>query len=453
MPAPTNTSALTATDLGTLPASLSQNVHDAGTTHTVWFSFYVAVTGVVRAKPFGDLAVYRPRVAVYTGPASAPVHTGITGNANGQVQFRVTPAATYYLRVITNSGNPTPAVLLFEVEAHVFAAVPAGSLVVPDDSYPYATILSPTVDHGILGFVDLSPGEAGDTLAAGEMLVEDILEHDVNVYQPNFTLLAEIPFDTANTGGNIRANWALNKFVAGSPTNPPVVKVILPDGTIESTHTLTGEEDGMRCLSLSNDGSILYWGRATSGIEDTGIVYRWDMVNDVALSDLVNHATEPAYVWEIITLADDTLLVLFVAASGPTPLVTEVRHYNPAGTLLHTYDFIAEPDQWFPADAPPRIGRAADDPLSFFIRLHYDTGYTKFKRIRISDGAVLSEPEYLDYLSGSYIAEETATPVADWGVSISCPFWQMPVALGAGDVGGAGGVIGPLVWVHMTRRI
>jgi hypothetical protein len=274
----------------------------------------------------------------------------------------------------------------------------------------------------------------------------------VNVYTPDFEPLTEIPFNTSTIRGSIRANWAQNKFVMGTGTTPSVVKIVLGDGTVESTHALTGEEDDLACVSINNEGTILYWSRRTSGIEDTGIVYRWDLVNDVALSDLYEHSDEPALVWEILTLADDTLLVLFVAASGPTPLLVEVLHLEPDGTLLDTYDFTSEPDQWFPADAPPRIARGLDDPDSFWIRLHYDTGYTKFRNILISDGSTISEVEYLDYLGGIYIAEETETPVAKWGVSISCPFWITPVALAPGGGGGDGGVIGPLVWVHIPRR-
>jgi len=454
MPAPTNISALTATDLGSLPASVTQNVHDAGTTYTVWFGpITVASATVIRVHPFGALGGYEPRAIIYTGPASSPVNTDISGNANSPVQFLATPAETYYLRVLTNAGNPTPAMLQLDVSAHVPVAVPDGSIVVPSDEFAYAAIISSTIDHGLLRFVEMSPGEAGDTMSTGEILMEDTIDDDVNVYQPDFSLATEIPFNTQNIGGSIRANWTLNKFVIGSPSDPPVVKIVLPDGTVESTHTLTGEDDNLRACAINNAGTILYWGRKTSGIEDTGIVYRWDLTNDVALSDLVNHATEPAHVWEIIVLDDDTILVLFVAASGSTPLMTEVHHYEPDGTLLHTYDFIAEPDQWFPADAPPRIARALDDPLSFWIRLHYDTGFTKFRNVLISDGSTISEVEYLDYLGGAYIAEETETPVADWGVSISCPFWITPGELPpGGGGGGSGGVIGPLVWVHMTRR-
>ena len=195
---------------------MTQDVHDAGVTYTVWYGpITVSSNTTLRAFPFGAIGGYEPRVDMFTGPASAPVNLGINSNANSQVQWRATPAQTYFLRIRTNAGNPTPANLVLQVSAHTTDVVAAGSIVVPDDEFPYASILSPTIDHGILRFVDLSPGEAGDVLEGGEMLIEDIIDDDVNVYDANFGLVTEIPFNTSTIGGSIRANWARNKFVAG----------------------------------------------------------------------------------------------------------------------------------------------------------------------------------------------------------------------------------------------
>jgi hypothetical protein len=64
MPAPTNTSFATATDLGTLSASTltaSLRVDDSGTAYTVYFTFVAASDGVAAgALAFGDLVTYQP---------------------------------------------------------------------------------------------------------------------------------------------------------------------------------------------------------------------------------------------------------------------------------------------------------------------------------------------------------------------------------------------------------
>lgn len=60
MPAPTNVSFATASELGSLPALTSENVHDAGTTYEAFHKF-TAPTGAVVVGIFsrGDLAQRR----------------------------------------------------------------------------------------------------------------------------------------------------------------------------------------------------------------------------------------------------------------------------------------------------------------------------------------------------------------------------------------------------------
>src|SRR5688500_16232274 len=104
MPAPTNTSATTATDLGTLPASVSQNVHDSGTTYEVWHKFTApAGVTVVGVFGFGDLTTYRPTIRPYNGPAGAPTALLSIGAENKPIQFPVTPGTEYFLKCTPNA--------------------------------------------------------------------------------------------------------------------------------------------------------------------------------------------------------------------------------------------------------------------------------------------------------------------------------------------------------------
>jgi hypothetical protein len=88
---PTNTTFLTATELGSLPASTSQNVHDSGTTYEVFHKF-TAPAGAVVVGVFarGDLSVYRPTVRVYVGPAASPIQILGIAALNKALQFPVT---------------------------------------------------------------------------------------------------------------------------------------------------------------------------------------------------------------------------------------------------------------------------------------------------------------------------------------------------------------------------
>src|SRR5262245_58692510 len=104
MPAPTNTSATTATDLGTLPASVSQNVHDSGTTYEVWFKFTAPADAVViGAFAFGDLVTYKPTIRPYNGPAGAPTQILSIAAENKPIQFPVSAGTEYFLKVTPNA--------------------------------------------------------------------------------------------------------------------------------------------------------------------------------------------------------------------------------------------------------------------------------------------------------------------------------------------------------------
>src|SRR5262245_41304056 len=128
MPAPTNISFATSTDLGALPASTTQRVDDSGTTYTVYYKL-TAPTGavVLGAFGFGDLVTYKPTLDLYDQS-----QTSLLGifNQNKPVQFPVTPGQVYYLKFTPNAGNPSPANLSVTASVAPNTTVPAGSLAV-----------------------------------------------------------------------------------------------------------------------------------------------------------------------------------------------------------------------------------------------------------------------------------------------------------------------------------
>src|SRR6187402_317415 len=127
MPAPTNVSALLATDLGTLPASVTQTVDFGGTTYTVWYKFTPDTTGVVSVFGYGDASVYKPDTRVYLGPASAPVaYLNVAAGDNQPILFPVTGGVEYFLRFQTNIGNPTPASLAIAAQMAPTGELAAG---------------------------------------------------------------------------------------------------------------------------------------------------------------------------------------------------------------------------------------------------------------------------------------------------------------------------------------
>src|SRR5262245_20956150 len=137
MPAPSNTSFTNATDLGTLPASVSQNVHDSGTTYTVYYKL-TAPTGakVVSVFGFGDLTTYKPSTSVYHGALPTPPSwLNIAGGQNVPIQFPVDEGEVYYLKFTKNGTNPNPAQLTITAQvAPDASSFPDGAIVVNDDT-------------------------------------------------------------------------------------------------------------------------------------------------------------------------------------------------------------------------------------------------------------------------------------------------------------------------------
>lgn len=402
------------------PYSDSFNVHDSGYTHTIW-GVYTGEVGikVLGTFGFGDLTTYRPRSQVYVG-LSDTLSTAFIDNVNRALQIPVDPGVDFYTRYTPNSGNPTPAVLLFNAQHAPDLAVEGGELVVPDDLFLRAAILSLSPDYAVRRFEIFSPGEAGDILPSGVMAMENIVDVTVDIYNADFSLLVKLAINSSTSAGSIRANPTLNKFFAYSRApNPDQIVSILPSGVIDATYTLLGINNTVRAIAVGNDEITLYYSSSTG---DTAAVHRWDLFNSSALPDLVNLGTSTS-IWDIHVLLDGTILVLFVNFS----LGGIIRHYQTDGTLLHTYDY-ADNAEEFPFGTPPRIARANDDPASFWYWRHPTSplGISKFLNIRISDGAVLRTHLSVEYELGAYTPAETATPISRFGNSFSCPFWVLP---------------------------
>ena len=155
-------------------------------------------------------------------------------------------------------------------------------------------------------------GEGGDTLPDGTMAIENIATPSVTVLDHTFTELADLSFNPTTAAGSVRANPTLHKFVAISKTpNADEVKIINPDGTVASTHAITGINN-MRALAVSNDGKTLYYSRTTG---DIAALYRHDLEAGSALPNLVNLGTT-TNLFDILTMADGTVLAGFVNGAG-----------------------------------------------------------------------------------------------------------------------------------------
>jgi hypothetical protein len=415
MPAPTNISAGTATDLGTLPASVSQDVHDSGTTYTVWYKYTPTTSQMIGVFGFGDLSVYRPTVTVFTGTGSTPVGIAVTNKA---IQVYVNSGSTYWFRFIPNGGNPTPAVLLIEAEAFVPEAIPSGAILVNDDTDggPGAIVSSiDGDDYHVYYFVSPFPaGESGDVLrSTGRVLMED-QTGDLELYNADLSALATVAFDISGSTDLIRANQALDQFFVGKPTVASI-QIVNADGSLGTLHTLP--TSGLTAITASNDGSIIY--NAGQGGSVSAPIKRW-LTSGSMTTDLV--AGVSGYkITSMMTLEDDSIVALYIKNTAPYD--TYAVRYSAAGATVQTYSIASTT-----TGLAPRLTHAMDLD-SFWVWFHETDGISTFREYAIG-GSTLRSVDHADFSNGGYAPAETATPVARFGVSPSCPFIVLGAAVG-----------------------
>lgn len=418
MPAPTNTSAATAIDLGTLPCDVSQDVHDAGTTYTVWYKFTApANSRVIGAWGWAGSAGAAYQPTIY--PFSDAGFTNVLGIAaqNKPIQFPVTAGNQYWLRFTTNGGNPTPAVLRIRCEVAPVTTISRGNIIVNDDTegFPLA-VLDHTADYSVINFVNGMPaGEAGDIIHAlpiRMILSDEFTVPEFVLLDENFAVLAHIPY---LNGGNpkVRANQVTQQFYIGNEgsgaTNAQFrtcSRAGVLGGVVTLTHGL-----GMDALAPNISDTILYFSQQINAP-----IRRWDIVGGSMMSDFV--AAVAGYVTpDILVLNDDTVIISF------WNLTTQdfyIKHYSTAGAELHTYSLGSA---W--NSTLPRLAHALDNPDSFWVFTHPTSanGSSQFLNIRVSDGVTVTTRLQAEYEGGAYQPAVTDPPLSRFGNSFSCPFF------------------------------
>jgi hypothetical protein len=417
--APTNISFLTATDLGSLPANVVQQVDDSGTIYTVYYKFTVP-TGTIQMGVFGfgDLTRYKPVVQPYLGPAASP--TPVAGGAilghNVPIQFPVTAGQEYFLEISKQFGATTPSILTLTAYIAPDDTVIAGSIAVNDDNdigLPLA-LMSSTADYTVLKFVGPFPsGEAGDTLVSGIVAVEDISDGSVKIFDTSYTQL-----DSHILVGNLRIRTCIgqNKFYVGTSTNPVLVYTVVAAGNITGPESLTGMTS-CNAIAASNDGTILYHVFTGNNVA----IRKWDLVGHTALANLVAGIVNYATI-DILVLSDDSIVVSYYKSTVTRDF--KVIRYDAAGTLLNTYTGFPLPS----GVTAPRLAYAIDDPDTFWVMIATSTaGLTQFINVNVADGSFLTTRNQEQFENGQYGGAQTATPVASFGAAFSCPFWIVRV--------------------------
>lgn len=428
----TNVAPNTAIDIGAvLPYNASQNTVDGGgTAQPVWYK-YTAQIGdkVIGGWGFGDLVTYRPvaEVLITNGTVNWQVDESDGADNNKRFLFAVQVGVTYWIVFRPNAGNPTPAVITINVERAPDNAFQVGDIFVPPDvnspGFAPGTIYHPTSNYTVRQYIlPFVLCEGGDILPNGKMLFPDTPNADfLKLYDDDFTLLATTAFVTSSHVV-IRSCLGTGRFFAADPAvNGLSVRVSKVDdaGTILQTWTISTTIQPL-AIAADNAEAILYFSDFSGGAV---AVRRYDLNASAPLSNLVAGIAGTG-IRDILVLNDGTILVSYQGVTD------EIRRYDATGVLLNTYP---TPNHF--SDSRLAYAISNDEFWSWY---HLNTpeiiGTSRFRRIRISDGAILQSVDQVHYSFGVYSPDATATPLGKFGYGPTCPFVILRGASSTGTI-------------------
>ena len=335
----TNISALTATEMGTLPFEITQNAGAVAT--DLWFTGVAAPDDQVWSiigwsDDFGD---YEPNVSFWQGHAVAPVRTPTWDardeNAGHVMNLPVTPGERYFIQVQNLSAvNPPTEDLVLSVisSAQLQRGSSAGyALIPPDEEDALAAILDP-VSGAVVGFIEGVPaGEKGASLPNGAMLLEDKINNNAQVWlydtRLGFQYLRTIDaaiYDASSTD-QISSNNVDRFYVA----NGTLVTALSPLGETIDSWTLGASN--VIALAATADNTILYY----VALATNDIVRRWDLVNDVTLGAFAQYGANFYAKGDLFVLDDQTVLVWWENDNGTDPDIS-VR-YAADGSVIRVF--------------------------------------------------------------------------------------------------------------------
>ncbi len=429
MPAPTNISAATATVIGALPYSTSQNVNDAGTTYTVWYVYIPTADGMVSVFGFGDLVTYKPRLQIFSpdGTTDHPTGTGI----NVPIQFYGQAGVPFYFKFDSSTGNVGAAVLLLTASALATAAtIPVGSFAVPDDHVGLPLgVFSATASNTPLTYVlPFTSGYNADVLANGLAAVENNVNEVANgdivldLVDATFTTLNTLTWAMPSSGWQqtVIGGNRVDRFYVGWPfdsdnfSGASSFRIVQENGTASAAVELTGMNT-LTGLAPSNNDAILY-ASLRQGAGDYRIK-RWDVVNGVFLTDLAANVADYRP-HDLLVLSNDSVVVLYQQVSGSN---RRIIVYSSAGAVISTTNY---------GSYDSRLAYDADYSVFWALMLGTvasgNLGTATFRKVNPATGADLVTRTYYGFDNGVYEGAATATPPASFGISAdSSPFWLL----------------------------
>ena len=319
---------------------------------------------------------------------------------------------------------------------------PAGSLFINSDDFTNygassltAVALSPTTGATIGTLANFIAGEGVACTGQGVLAFMSApnetggdagVTSAINLYDLGFNLITSITglANLASPGwtlfARIASDWAHTFYVAGFATGIFYTKVysISDAGVVGGTTWTVTTTSGIRPspMAPSRDGTILYYGEANSGGWGVSNVplHRWDLVNDVAMTDLVPAlGAGNGFGLDLFVLPDTSILVTTGFGLGGHNL--QVRRYSATGTLLNTYPLDTNAGKI----SLPELALDPSDATVFWVRSFPTLAKSTYTKYKIADGSTVT----------SFI--QPTRDVVDGGsglIPISCPLLVLSLA-------------------------
>lgn len=398
--------------------------------YEIWARFYAAPAVIVSgAFGWSSSAQYNPRIQVYNQSLTPIIDPVSDFPRRVPVEFPTIAGEVYYLRFQPASATAGlgSSTLELNVLGHAESVAPLSSFFINDTGAPDLTaILSSITNYLVHEFLlHVVHGEGGDTTETGISLLEDASTGELVLYSSDWTELIRYT-KTIAVDLRIRTNWSTQKIWYALDTNPVVIGSIDPVSQVDGDpFTLTGITTA-NGIAVDPTESVAY----ITGTGTGDAIKRWDLVNDVIMSDFVAGIT--GYIaYDIIPLPDNTVLVLYYKPTATKDLM--VKRFNEVGVVANTYtfgsDFIITKNS---IDfGPPRITWGVNVGSSFWIMIHPDDpNFPKiiFRETDISTGSQIGTDVLgAFYNSGIYgfgkASPQQANPFARFGPNSSCPFF------------------------------
>lgn len=416
---PSNTSFATAISIPSFPYDTTQDVSDGGVNYTVYYKFTAPSNGLIFFFGYGASLAggYTVQTNAYLGPAGAP--TGlIFGHDDRPIQLQVTSGQEYFLEFEKRNDLPL-AIISISGEFLAQQALQAGDFIINDDTDGFPAIV---VSYGgsysvVASFGGVVAGEAGDATDDNIMAFSDEWNNTLVIYDADFNELNSL--DTTSLGTPFIRTMNGEKFYVGFDPAAGDVRVrdVLDDGTFGAVDFYLDSNTSIRGIAPNNDETILYFANSAH----SSAVKRWDIVNDLPLSNFVSGFANE-YVVDILVLSDDSIVILYNRLAGDA-FTNYIRRYNAGGTLLTTFEYTSEN----PANTFPRLSFNADRS-NFWLMAHedsgtsvsYGSGITKIIQFDLATGLQTTLLRYAQYEAGAYTGPVSADP-PQFGVSFSCP--------------------------------